>query len=499
MKKHYLILAIILFVTFLFRFPTLFEPLWYTDEAIYLTIGQKILRGGIMYVDIFDHKTPGIYYLTAGALGVFGHTVWSIKFLLTIWVLATLVVFYFLGKKLFNEKVALVATIIFSILTSLPLIEGNFFNSEILMVLPIALGILFGLDKKFFLAGVFFSLAFLLKVPAIFDFTAFFIFATLAVRRDSIVLTITNLLKITGGFLTPILLVAAYFILNGAFGQFFESAFLYNFSYTGYGNKFIIENGLLLIKALPIALIGLYAIFRIKNSLKDNKGRPLSAKEFLVVWLVFSFYGAVFGGRSYEHYLIQVLPAFSLILAVSFYEGSFRKIGLGLVFAVLLLSFILGFRPWFNQNYYTNFFQHVTNSISFDEYAANFHQKTPENYAIASFLTGCEKYDADKKCLRTRTNKGSKLYVYADRPSIYFLSGLEPASRYITLFHLTENPQAKETVAREVEESKPKYILVQSLPSGVFNALVEVLSARYNLFASYEDLAIYKIKNPTLR
>ena len=35
---RYKALSAILVVTFLFRLPSFFEPLWYGDEAIYLTI-----------------------------------------------------------------------------------------------------------------------------------------------------------------------------------------------------------------------------------------------------------------------------------------------------------------------------------------------------------------------------------------------------------------------------------------------------------------------------
>ena len=50
------ILAVTLAVTFFVRLPSLFEPLWYGDEAIYLTIGQKLVRGGLMYVDILSSQ-----------------------------------------------------------------------------------------------------------------------------------------------------------------------------------------------------------------------------------------------------------------------------------------------------------------------------------------------------------------------------------------------------------------------------------------------------------
>src|SRR3989344_8960399 len=129
-EKHRF-LFILIFITFLIRLPSLFEPFWYGDEAIYLVIGQKIARGGLMYVDIFDHKTPGIYYLTAATIKILGESVWAFRFLLMIWILVTLVVFYLLAQKMFTKKTAVAATIILTTLTSTPLIEGNITNSEI--------------------------------------------------------------------------------------------------------------------------------------------------------------------------------------------------------------------------------------------------------------------------------------------------------------------------------------------------------------------------------
>src|SRR4030043_1776643 len=116
------ILIIILIFTFLIRLPSLFEPLWVDDEALYLTIGQKILRGGLLYVDIFDHKTPGIYYLAALMIKFFGANLWSFRLLLIIWVLLTLTFFYFLTRKMFDRKTAALATIFLALLTSLPIL-----------------------------------------------------------------------------------------------------------------------------------------------------------------------------------------------------------------------------------------------------------------------------------------------------------------------------------------------------------------------------------------
>lgn len=55
-------LVILLSLVVLLRLPNFFEPYWYGDEAIYLTVGQSINAGQKLYAQIIDHKTPLIYY-----------------------------------------------------------------------------------------------------------------------------------------------------------------------------------------------------------------------------------------------------------------------------------------------------------------------------------------------------------------------------------------------------------------------------------------------------
>jgi len=492
-------LIAILSLTFIVRLPSLFEPLWYGDEAIYLTIGQKILRGGLLYADIFDHKTPGIYYLTAAAIRLFGGSVWSVKFLLMIWVLATFVAFFFLGKRLLSKKVALAATAILAVLTSTPLIEGNIYNSEILMILPISLGILAGLRQRFFIAGIFFSLAFLLKVPAMFDFAAFSIFVLFTIRKKAVSEILKNLTLLLAGFFVPIFLTSLYFLWQGALEEYLRSAFLFNITYVGRGNSFIFTHGLLVAKALPVFL--LVCCYGVRSFLRFQKSGDtgFTLLDFLVLWLFLSFYAAVFGGRPYEHYLIQAVAPFSLIAAASFFKKSFAKVGATVLLVVVALTFALGFRLYLHSSYYTNFFKYTTNQIGFEQYTKTYNWHAATNYALADFLKGCEKFNREGVCVEGRTGKGDSLYIFSNQPAVYFLSGLDPASRYITFFHIAGDDKAKTQTAKEISEREPKYILVEKPPPGNFPALEKLLSSRYNLFAFYEDMAIYKIiKNSRL-
>ena len=57
-------LGILLFITLILRIPSFFEPYFYGDEMIYLSIGQGIRKGLDLYTQIFDNKPP-LIYLTA--------------------------------------------------------------------------------------------------------------------------------------------------------------------------------------------------------------------------------------------------------------------------------------------------------------------------------------------------------------------------------------------------------------------------------------------------
>ncbi len=108
-------LLILLLLVIGLRLPNLFEPYWYGDEGIYLTIGAALRHGARLYVDIVDHKTPLIYYL-AMVPSQFWFRVLNLG-----WMLVTTVAFYHIALRLLCRVwPAAVAGLIFVALTSLP-------------------------------------------------------------------------------------------------------------------------------------------------------------------------------------------------------------------------------------------------------------------------------------------------------------------------------------------------------------------------------------------
>ena len=93
----------LLFAVFFLRLPSLFEPYWYGDEGIYLTIGQGLRQGLVLYRDIYDNKPPLIYLLAA----LSGSLFWF-RFILLVWSMMTVAFFSKLAKTFFskNEKLS---------------------------------------------------------------------------------------------------------------------------------------------------------------------------------------------------------------------------------------------------------------------------------------------------------------------------------------------------------------------------------------------------------
>ena len=489
------VILIVLLGAFLLRLPSLFEPLWYIDEAIYVVVGQEINRGSLLYSQIFDHKTPGIYYLAARSTKLLGHTIWSFKFLLLTWMLPSLIAFYVLGKKLFDKKIAIASLVVLAILTSTIPLEGNLVNSELLMILPSSLGILLGLNKRYFAAGLLFSASFLLKFTGIFDFGAFFVFLILSVRAGEILSTVKNLFRLSFGWIVPILVVSLYFFIEGGFSAYINSILFYNVSYTSYGNSFLFSNSLLVLKLLPVFIV--FAFFAARGFINFRKtgDTKFSNFDFLIIWLSFTFYAAVFGGRPYEHYLIQAVPAFSLIIGAILFNKSFLKVGLAAIILVSVLVPVLEFRPRIDfGHYYFNFFKFVAGKTNFEEYTAGFGQQIPINYAIASYVSGCAVYTQGDSCIIQRTQDGDKLYIFANEPAVYFLSGLQPASKYITFFHLAGTEASRKEASRSIAKNKPGFILVQKPKPGDFPELEKIINSDYNLVTYYENFVIYQLK-----
>jgi hypothetical protein len=462
-------LPILLVAVFFLRLPSLFEPHSYGDEGVYLTVGLALRKGLLLYRDIFDNKPPLLYLLAA----LSGGMIFWFRFLLLASVLTSIYFFQKLADKIFSSSAAVkAATLIFALLTTIRLIEGNIANAEIFILLPVISGFYFIfwlLEQKtknywhFLAAGLILSFSFLLKVPAVFDFAVIFAFLVFFREKKKIFHFGRKEVFLLGGYLLPILLTALFFLIRGAFGLFLDACFKQTLGYlfswkTGshiFSFSSLVKSDLLARSIILLAGLGVLFSFRKKLNF------PLL---FISLWFIFALFGATLSGRPYPHYLLQVLPPFSLMMALPFaVKAKSKWIVVGSL-AVLLSMSIIRYRFWFypTLSYYQNFCQFILGQKNKIDYLAFFGSETPQIYELAQFVN-------------ENTAPEERIFVWGNNPHLYALSRRLPAGPYTVAYHIQDFHQEK-LVTSLIGQKLPSLIIVSAeppLPSALRTSLEE--------------------------
>ncbi len=449
----FLILISVIF--FFLRFPSLFEPNWYGDEGIYQTLGLGMNAGRLLYRDIFDNKPPLLYYLYS----LVSSDQFAIRFLSLIAGLLAIWAFYYLSRKILeNQRASIIATSFFAILFGLPLIEGNIANAENFMLFPNILAAIFILksleapirEKMSYLifAGFIVGISFLFKIVAIFDFAAFLVFVFFAnysknfigiFKLENLKTEIKNLFPFIIGFLAPIALIALIFLAKGAFSDFLTAILFSNIGYVGYGNKFIIPQGFLILKLIILSSFLLFLFIK-----RKNLGNYFL---FTSIWLAFSLFNAFFSQRPYTHYVLVLLP--SLCLMIGFFNVN-KKISklAGIFFLSAFIVIIISFNFYSKTIfYYQNFISFLSGTKSVYQYQRFFDGNTPNDYEIANYLN-------------MRLNKNDNIFIWGNNAQVYKLTNKLPPGKYTVAYHIENYKDGLKNTKTNLDLKKPNYIVI---------------------------------------
>lgn len=489
-------LVAFLSLTFILRIPSFFEPYSYGDEMIYLTLGNAVRRGIVLYKGIHDNKPPLLYILAAVA----GNLFWF-KVILALWSLLTIFIFWKLICTLYpsgetsskgknNTSLQKVSTIIFGFLTTLPLLEGNIVNAELFMIGPIIAAFYILLSRKntfknIFFAGVLFSVATLFKVPAAFDLPAiiFFWIVTEKINKKNLFKITKNTIVLCLGFLLPILLTFVWYASQGALHDYFVAAFLQNFGYlsswrpSDIQKPFLVKNGPLLIRAGIVTLAGLLLYLK-RNKLSKNF-------IFISFWLFLTLFAVTLSERPYPHYLIQSVAPISLLMGILFTQKTIEQT---LTIIPLTIAFFVPvyYKFWYYQtgSYYVRFVKLATGQITEDNYLQSFGGNTLTNYKVASFV-------------KTYSQPDDKVFVWGDGVAIYALSKRLPPGKYVADYHIKDfsTPQA---VMNNLYSQTPQLIIVTP-QADAFPQLNYLISTFYAQIEDVNGVKIYKLLSPKIR
>lgn len=436
------------------------------DEGGFGYIGRVILDHGLPYKDAIDHKPPIVFYLYSVALLFVSPTARGIHVFLHVYNFVTLVAIFLLARIYFRSMTAgLGAAFVYAIFSASPVIQGFTASTEMFMLLPITLSVLFAVlavrkeNSLFaFLSGCSGALACWTKQVAVFSIAFALIYLVahqLALARGKT----GSVSKVNGklvmwwlcGALGISLVIGGYFFFKGLFSEFFYWSFTHNIYYSQritYGDKialvldwfknFVREDFI-------IISIGLfYSIFIAVK--KDVRG------YFTFGFLLSSLSGTL-PGFAYRHYFAQIAPAVSIAAGFSISEIMRLAPAKGKVPTMLLCgTLVIGAPIFLNRSFYL---EKSPEKISGDMFGLD---PFPESAEIARYIA-------------ENSTPLDRVFVYGSEPQILFYAQRRSATPFTMVYPLMfAHPKYKEMQElawRDIKMYQPKFILMTYLQTSI--------------------------------
>lgn len=463
------------------------------DEGEYAYMGQLILDGIPPYSQAYNMKLPGIYFLYALVILVFGQTGAGIHLGLLLFNVASIVLMYFIGKSLVNEWVGASASAAFAMLSLSNRVQSLWANAEH-FVLPFALaGFLALLYYKrnerlslLVLSGALFGIGTLVKQHGFFLGISGFVFLIAIIFKRSELharSAARDLLWFVAAGAMPLVLSLIYVYWSGVFDRFWFWAFTYARAYLTQiqpaGATFsFLSNFFPLFKATSpiwiLAALGCAAVL-VSGPLKPYRWFCLS---FLV-----GGFAAISPGYFFRpHYFVLILPSVALLfgLGVEFLtqlfkpiEGKILRLAIPAATAVIaLLSPIASHADIFFQS--SNFF------VARATYGGH---PLSEAKTISRFL---EAWSAPE----------DRIGIIGSEPEMFFYTKRRSATGYLYHYSVIERQPYAQQMMREmtaeIESASPRFLLyVQVEP--IWYKVPESVSELLRWYRRYSD-SCYTVK-----
>jgi hypothetical protein len=451
------IVFIVLFVAVVLAQANPFYQSPNRDGGLFMYMGERILKGDKLYVDIWDNKGPLIFYLNA--LGLFlgrglRWGVWGLEFGFIF--LAALFGFN-LMKKMWGLVPAIFGTW-FWLAGLNELARGGNFTEDYSMLFNFAALYLFWLylqkDRNriyLFLIGVTLSLSFLLRANNIgVQLSIILVIILLAILDRTYKQNLVDLLWLGLGSLLVFALVAAYFQSLGTLKEMIVAGYTYNFFYSSGGIN-LVELGRSFTRGANllgyIFIIVLLGFMALVEKLPDTfrPSQKLLRDFYLLILIGWPIEIVLSGlsGRNYPHYYICWLPyigllsgllAYALIPAIN--ERLSERPSITLLAVLVVVSLL--------------------NPVALKQYQTSFTRILTDRSAGVEFVHPVAKY------VRDHTDPNDRVLVWGFQPYINLEAHRESSTGVLSYPVLIESPYSDALNARfyqELVENKPALIV----------------------------------------
>ena len=390
-KFIYSIIILVILIISIYIFFPISPSIKYwldTDGTGFLYIGQLILDGKAPYVDVWDHKPPGIHFIYALA-NLLGNGRWGIWLLGVISLFVSSLMGFKLISKFYGMFPAIIATIMY--LYGFNILRRGADYPEV-FVLPLQFAILYlfissehkkSFSFKYIVIGFLSALCFILKQTLIgipLSVLIYWFFVNKSYKDLS-----TVMVRIAGfcmGFVLGLLPVFSYLFFKGALKSFWNYAVVYNFTYIGTSVLEKLKSINILLRSLAHSFLPVLAIPTwFVSIITLGRRKELDTPEKLpLIYLVLlslpvEIFLACISGRAFKQYFLPLLPTLMILVGFFFYKVlSFNKTQLltkeikesGVFFKIWMVSFITLFI--FGYIFMENFNEIQVHSAIYNQY-----------------------------------------------------------------------------------------------------------------------------------
>ena len=455
----FICLFFIILFTIFFRIRLINVPLE-RDEGEYAYIGQLLLDGTPPYSEAYNMKFPGIYFIYAGILGIFGQTHTAIHFCLLIVNILSIILLFFFARTAYDDWIAVASACAFAVLSMSYHVQGFWANAEH-FILPFVIGanllLLSGLRRKrkvfILFSAILFSCAVLVKQQgAFFGIIGFAVLLVSLWQRKSFERRIwwKYISVYLGGAMIPLLLCFSYLAYAGVLKKFYLWTFAYAREYSSlvpatdiwyyFFSSFhpLWQHSTLI---WIIAGVGFIVLFF------DRQDQQVC---FLLLGLIIASIAALSAGFYYRpHYFVLILPVTCLLFAIGirYIFRFFSKAPSHIVryfppIFIVIITFLGTLAAHWDVLY----------KFSPDMVTRMTYGSCPFQYSplIAKFIS-------------TKTSKEDKIAIVGSEPQFLFYSQRRSATSFIYTFSLVENQifaeQFRNEMIHQVESVTPKLLV----------------------------------------
>jgi hypothetical protein len=456
----FILFILLISITIIIRIRTLAVPLE-RDEGEYAYAGQLMLQGVPPYSLAYNMKMPGIYAAYAVILAIFGQTIEAVHLGVLFINAATIVLLFFLTKKLFGPIAGTAAAVFFALMSISNAIKATA-NAENFVVLPAIAGILlltkFAESKKYIsliTAGLLLGIAFMMKQHG----AAFIIFGFLFLVWQEIKnrpLNWKRLIFVSSvyGFcaVLPFLITCLILWRCGVFEKFWFWTFEYSRHYIDIMSP---DDGFKILKIVLGDILSasfFLCVSAILGFLSVIWHRGIRRQGvFLVCFLICSFLAVCPGLYFRHHYFLLFLPALCIfgsigVVAIRDLLGKVIKSPQRTRFIAILIVLAIWLQSFYSQRDY------LLESDPVRISRANFLDNPfPETVEIAKYI-------------KANSKKDDKIFVVGSEPQIFFYSQRRSATPYIYIYPLMEpHPyayQMQQEMISRIETEKPRFVII---------------------------------------